>query len=312
VDGSETLVKICFTSDLSKDKRISLFENGCLDIIEMPVSKDEFKILYEKYCNSLRNGKEKLGSVMQGKLEDFSIIDIVQSLEDGKKTAIIELIRNGDGGQILINKGMICSAEYGKYKGLEAILNMIGWIRGDFYIEFTDQDFEKEIERIVELGFPGIKFHGEFQRFRIDNEKMLPVYQAISDAGLCLFLHAGEELLTQCEHRATPKMICKIVERVPELKVIAAHGGGFRMWEEFLECLAGNPNVWIDLSMTPGYMPDETKERIFEKHGWERILFGSDFPWMSPGIVLKYIRELGLSEEKEKAISGENAAKLVF
>jgi len=84
------------------------------------------------------------------------------------------------------------------------------------------------------------------------------------------------------------------------------------MWEEFLECLAGNPNVWIDLSMTPGYMPDETKERIFEKHGWERILFGSDFPWMSPGIVLKYIRELGLSEKKEKAISGENAAKLVF
>ena len=147
VDGSETLVKICFTSDLSKDQRISLFEKGCLDIIEMPVSKDEFKILYEKYCNSLRNGKEKLGSVMQGKLEDFSIIDIVQSLEDGKKTAIIELKRNGDKGHILIKNGVICSAEYGKYNGLEAILNMIGWIRGDFYIEFTDQDFEKEIEQ---------------------------------------------------------------------------------------------------------------------------------------------------------------------
>ncbi len=84
---------------------------------------------------------------MQGKLEDFSIIDIVQSLEDGKKTAILELKRNGDAGQILIKNGVICSAEYGKYIGLEGILNMIGWIRGDFYIEFTDQDFEKEIEQ---------------------------------------------------------------------------------------------------------------------------------------------------------------------
>ncbi len=147
VDGSDTLVRICFTSDLSKDQRISLFEKGCLDIIKMPVSKDEFKILYEKYCNSLRNGKEKLGSVMQGKLEDFSIIDIVQSLEDGKKTAIIELKRNGDSGHILIKKGVICSADYRKYSGLQAILNMIEWIRGDFYIEFTDRDFEKEIEQ---------------------------------------------------------------------------------------------------------------------------------------------------------------------
>jgi len=147
VDGSDTLVKICFTSDLSKEQRISLFESGSLDVITMPMLKDEFKMIYEKYCNSFRNGKEKLGSVMQGKLEDFSIIDIVQSLEDGKKTAIFELKRNGDAGQILIKNGAICSAEYGKYKGLEGILNMIGWIRGDFYIEFTDQDFEKEIEQ---------------------------------------------------------------------------------------------------------------------------------------------------------------------
>jgi uncharacterized protein DUF4388 len=147
VDGSDTLVKICFTSDLSKEERISLFKAGSLDIVDMPVSKDEFKMLYEKYCNSLRNGKEKLGSVMQGKLEDFSIIDIVQSLEDGKKTAILELKRNGDSGQILIKNGQICSAEYRKFNGLTAILNMVGWIRGDFYIEFTDQDFEKEIEQ---------------------------------------------------------------------------------------------------------------------------------------------------------------------
>jgi len=147
VDGSDALVKLCFISELSKEERISILKKGCLDIIEMPVSKDEFVMLFEKYCNSLRNGKEKLGSIMQGKLEDFSIIDIVQSLEDGEKTAVLELKRNGDSGTILIGNGKICSAEYGKYIGLEALLNMIGWIRGDFYIEFTDDEFENEIEQ---------------------------------------------------------------------------------------------------------------------------------------------------------------------
>ena len=173
-------------------------------------------------------------------------------------------------------------------------------------------DFEKEIERIAGFGFRGVKFHGEFQQFSVDDKKMMPVYKAISDAGLCLMMHSGEEFLTECEHRATPKMISKIVESVSELKVIAAHGGGFRMWDEFLEYLAGNPNVWVDLSFIPGYLPDETKDKIFEKHSIERIMFGSDFPWMSQEKVLKYIRKFGLSEEKEKAVLGENAAKLLM
>jgi len=147
VEGNESLTKICFTAELTKEQRISLFKAGSLDVITMPMLKDEFKMLYEKYCNSLRNGKEKLGSVMQGKLEDFNIIDLVQSLEDGKKTAILKLKRTGDSGQILIKDGQIYSSEYRQFKGLDAILNMIGWIRGDFYIEFVDQDFEKEIEQ---------------------------------------------------------------------------------------------------------------------------------------------------------------------
>ena len=147
VEGNESLAKICFTSDLSKEQRISLFKAGSLDVITMPILKDEFKMLYEKYCNSLRNGKEKLGSVMQGKIEDFNIIDLVQSLEDGKKTAILKLKRAGDSGQILIKNGEIYSAEYRQFKGLDAILNLIGWIRGDFYIEFVDHDIEKLIEQ---------------------------------------------------------------------------------------------------------------------------------------------------------------------
>jgi hypothetical protein len=121
VEGNESLAIICFTSDLSKEQRIFLYKAGSLDVITMPMLKDEFKMLYEKYCNSLRNGKEKLGSVMQGKLEDFNIIDLVQSLEDGKKTAILKLKRIGDSGQIMIKDGEIYSSEYSYLKQLPPV-----------------------------------------------------------------------------------------------------------------------------------------------------------------------------------------------
>ena len=147
VDGADSLVKISFISNLTSEQKITLYKSGAMDVIDLPISREEFQMLFERYCHSLRQGKEKLGSVMQGKLEDFSIIDIIQSLEDGKKTASLQLKRNGNAGNILIKDGQIFSAEYGKNNGLSAILNMIGWIRGDFYIEFTNQDFEKVIEQ---------------------------------------------------------------------------------------------------------------------------------------------------------------------
>ena len=60
IDGNDGIVKLSFTSDLTKEQRISLFQAGSLDVIKMPILKDEFRMLFEKYCNSLRNGKEKL------------------------------------------------------------------------------------------------------------------------------------------------------------------------------------------------------------------------------------------------------------
>jgi len=173
------------------------------------------------------------------------------------------------------------------------------------------KNFEKEIEKMVDVGFKGIKFHAEFQQFKINDKKMMPLYQAISDADLCIMMHVGEEFLTECEQRATPKMILDILEKVPNLKVIAAHGGGFKMWNDFLKYLAANTNVWIDLSFMPGYLPDDLKNKIFEKHGYKQIMFGSDFPWMSQDKTLKYIRKFGLSEKIEKAVLGGNAANLL-
>lgn len=147
IEVNESFTKICFTGDLTNEQRISLFKSGSLDVIRLPILQDEFKMLYEKYCNSFRNGKDKLGSIMQGKLEDFNIIELIQSLEDGKKTAVLKLKRTGDSGQIFIKDGQIFSAEYRQFKGMTAILNLIGWIRGDFYIEFVKAEFEREVEQ---------------------------------------------------------------------------------------------------------------------------------------------------------------------
>ena len=52
-------------------------------------------------------------------------------------------------------------------------------------------------------------------------------------------------------------------------------------------------------------------EKIIRKHGAERILFGSDYPWHLPSQEISLIRSLDISEEEKEMILGENAARLL-
>ena len=51
--------------------------------------------------------------------------------------------------------------------------------------------------------------------------------------------------------------------------------------------------------------------KILEKHGSDKILFGSDAPWNEPSQDIELIKCFGLTEDEEKAVLGENARKLL-
>jgi CheY-like chemotaxis protein len=137
---------ICFTEIIPKEERFKLYEAGAFDVISLPVLKDELSMLVKKYSSSFHDDRNVMSAGMQGRIEDFSVIDLIQTLEEGKKSAILKMKRNGSSGQILFQDGQIYASEYGKFSSIDSILNLVGWIRGDFLIEFTEQEFEKEIE----------------------------------------------------------------------------------------------------------------------------------------------------------------------
>jgi predicted TIM-barrel fold metal-dependent hydrolase len=171
--------------------------------------------------------------------------------------------------------------------------------------------WEQEILRLKQAGIAGIKLHGEFQRFSIDCPEMLPVYRCLAQNEMIVLQHMGDDLFAGCTEQASPRALEKVMQAVPDLKVIAAHGGGFRRWNEFLECLAGHPNVWVDLAFLPGYLPDDNRDRLLNEHGWQRILLGSDYPWVSQGSVIDYVRDWNLPAEMQQGILGKNAAHLL-
>jgi predicted TIM-barrel fold metal-dependent hydrolase len=152
--------------------------------------------------------------------------------------------------------------------------------------------------------------HPEFQNFYVDDEMAFPLYEELQKLNLTILLHCGAEISSQEEIRSTPEKVLKVMEKFPELKIIGAHMGGFLMWEEVLEKLAGK-NIYLDTSDSIKIMKKELLEQFFEKHSFDKIIYGSDFPIQDPKEEIEFIKTLNISEENKQKILSWNIKKLL-
>ena len=92
--------------------------------------------------------------------------------------------------------------------------------------------------------------------------------------------------------------------------LIAAHLGGFRMWDDVEKYLVGR-EIYLDTSMGQKYYPREQFERIVNNHGADKILFASDSPWSVAKEEIELINSTTLTKEQKRLIFGENAKRLL-
>jgi len=87
---------------------------------------------------------------------------------------------------------------------------------GTLHPGFKDHDVE--MDRILAFGMKGIKLHPEFQNYSIDDDSMMPLYTAVAGR-LPVLIHTGDEK----KDSSSPARLVKILDRFPDLVVIAAH-----------------------------------------------------------------------------------------
>ena len=167
----------------------------------------------------------------------------------------------------------------------------------------------EELERIKAAGVKGIKFHPEYQQFFVDDEKMKPLYKRISELGLIVLFHAGEDFGYPAPYHATPERLRKAAEWI-DSPMICAHWGAAGMGEDVLKYLCDIP-VYFDTAFGYGTMPKERVQRILDKKGADYIVFGSDCPWNAPSWDMRMIETLELSEGEKEKIYHLNAEKLL-
>ena len=166
-----------------------------------------------------------------------------------------------------------------------------------------------ELERIKASGLKGVKLHPDYQGFFVDDEKMVPIYKKISQLGLITVFHAGFDYGFPPPYGATPERLIKVIKHF-DTPVIAAHWGGVNCAEGVIEHLCGT-DIYFDTSFGYSMMPKYYAERILEKHGTDRLLFGTDTPWHTANMEMRLLNSLGLSTDEMDKITHKNAQKLL-
>ncbi|MBP5428060.1 MAG: amidohydrolase family protein [Clostridia bacterium] len=171
---------------------------------------------------------------------------------------------------------------------------------------------ERELEELAEAGFKGIKLHPDYQGVYVDDPRVIRVVREAKRLGLHVVFHGGVDIAFPDDVHATPTRVARLLSSLGEGagRVIVAHIGGYRLWDEVEAELVGSEALF-DLSYGIAEVPTEQLTRIIRRHGADKILFGSDYPWRDPADVDRVLFRLPLSEEEFSLIRSGNARRLL-
>ena len=171
-----------------------------------------------------------------------------------------------------------------------------------------NENTDKILENIKKSGFKGIKLHPEFQGYFVDSPEIIKILKKAESLELYTVFHAGHDIGLPPPVHSTPLHFKNAMEYVSGNFIIAAHLGGWRMWDDVEKYLVGTP-INFDTAFIKDYISPSQAKRIIKVHGSEKILFGSDGPWENPKDTLDFILSLGLEKDEIENITYKNAKK---
>lgn len=171
-------------------------------------------------------------------------------------------------------------------------------------------NFIEEINFLKNNNIKGVKLHPEYQQFMADDKNMYPLYDELSSNGMVVLFHAGKDPWPVVCKGGYPERLKKVSQDFPSLKIVAAHMGGWQLWEDVLKILAGE-NLYFDTSATLNELSPELFIKIINKQGCDKILFGTDSPWFSQKENIEFIDSLKINSEKKDRIFYKNALDIL-
>ncbi|MEW5866455.1 MAG: amidohydrolase family protein [Bacillota bacterium] len=161
-----------------------------------------------------------------------------------------------------------------------------------------------EVERLLDLGFRGLKFHPTAGRYPADSNVLDPYLELCQARSAPALFHCASDRFSGAS------LFSSVAARFPSLKLILAHMNLGGPAEEAIAVAERYTNVYLDTSWAT---PDSVAEAI-RRVGSSKVLYGTDAPLGGPGHYkmdkVRGFLEITLSPRDSSNIFYENAARL--
>ncbi|MGB3764840.1 MAG: amidohydrolase family protein [Ornithinimicrobium sp.] len=177
---------------------------------------------------------------------------------------------------------------------------------------------ERARRLVTEHGVKGLKLHPSLQGFTPNDEACYPLYEAMQELGAIVLFHTGQTGIGAGLpggrgiklRYSDPMLLDDVAADFPALQIVMAHPGV--PWADAAMSVATHKaNVFMDLSgWLPKYLPPQLVRQISTllRH---KVLFGSDFPVLTPDRWTQSFADLPVKDEAKPLIMKANAAKLL-
>lgn len=166
-------------------------------------------------------------------------------------------------------------------------------------------NIEEETQYIIDSGLHGIKMHPDTQRFAIDDPRLFPMYESVSGR-IPVLLHMGDPRYDYSH----PARLRHLLDLFPKLDVIAAHFGGYKLFDEAYTQLR-DKNCIFDISSSMMFMQDGAPERYINLYGAERFAYGTDYPLWDPVQEVRQFLKLKLTDDQFEQIAYKTAERFL-
>ena len=162
-----------------------------------------------------------------------------------------------------------------------------------------------EIERMIRLRLRGVKLHPDMQRFNIDDDAMMNIYAAL-EGRLPVMFHTGDYRYSYSH----PSRLARVLDAFPNLTAVAAHFGGWSLFDIALDHLRKR-RCYFDVSSSLPFLGLRRSRELIRIYGAERFLFGSDYPMWNPAACLRDFLRLDLTGAENDLILYKNALSVL-
>jgi uncharacterized protein len=177
----------------------------------------------------------------------------------------------------------------------------------------------RQARRLVqEHGVRGFKFHPSLQAFHPNDRMAYPLYQAIEELEVPALFHTGQSGIGAgvpggggiLLKYSNPLALDEVASEFPGLTIVLAHPS-FPWQDEALAVATHKPTVYLDLSgWSPKYFSPQLV-RYANSLLKDKVLFGTDYPVITPDRWLADFEQLDIKPEVRPLILKENAARLL-